>query len=171
MKIFLLGMPGSGKTTLGRQLAQAMDLTFVDLDACIEQESGARVSVIFREQGEPAFRALEARILGQWCASEKSFVMATGGGTPCFADNIRIINQAGLSIFLDVPAREITARILKTDLATRPLFAGVHPENLKDNIEFMRSQRLSFYRMAKLTIEPGHTLDQVVGMIRLTSGN
>lgn len=166
MKVFLLGMPGSGKTTLGRQIAQAMALPFVDLDDCIEQEAGISVPKIFRERGEPAFRRLEAQQLAVWCSSEKDFVMATGGGAPCYGDNMQMITKAGVSVFLDVPAKEITSRILSTDLSTRPLFAGVHPENLKDNIEFMRSQRLPFYRMASLTITPGLTVTQVIGLIR-----
>jgi shikimate kinase len=79
---------------------------------------------------------------------------------------MQAINRAGVSIFLDVPAKEITTRILKTDLSARPLFAGVHPENLKDNIEFMRSQRLSFYRQAQLTVGPGHSAGEVEKLIR-----
>jgi shikimate kinase len=166
MKVFLLGMPGSGKTTLGRQLAQAMGLSFVDLDQSIEQEEGSSVPKIFRDQGEPAFRRLEARLLAAWCAAEKEFVMATGGGAPCYADNLKVINRTGISVFLDVPAKEIAARILKTDLSARPLFAGVHPENLKDKIEFMRSQRLPFYRQARLTVGPEQSVAEVEKLIR-----
>jgi shikimate kinase len=166
MKIFLLGMPGSGKTTLGRQLAQSMGLPFVDLDESIEQEAGASVPKIFREQGEPAFRRLEARLLGAWCTADKEFVMATGGGAPCYADNMETMNKAGITVFLDVPAKEITARILKTDLSARPLFAGVHPENLKDNIEFMRSQRVPFYRQARLTVGPSQSVAELEKLIR-----
>jgi shikimate kinase len=169
MKIFILGMPGAGKTTLGRSVASAMQLPFVDLDGCIEEESGQSVQVIFRERGEPFFRKLEARLLREWCATEKDFVMATGGGTPCYTDNIQVINRAGISLFLDVTSKLITERILKTDLASRPLFAGVRPENLKDNIEFMRSQRISFYHQAHIRVSPEMSVDDVVTVIRMAN--
>jgi shikimate kinase len=161
MKVFLLGLPGSGKSTMGRRLAAGLALPFVDLDEEIEQETGQRVQQIFKEFGESHFRKEEARVLREWCASATDFVMATGGGTPCFHENLTIINQAGSSVFLDVPARIIVERILKTDLSSRPLFAGVHPENLKESIEFMRSQRMPFYRQAHLVVDHQVTSDEI----------
>jgi shikimate kinase len=108
-------------------------------------------------------------LLREWCATEKDFVMATGGGTPCYTDNIQVINRAGISLFLDVTSKLITERILKTDLASRPLFAGVRPENLKDNIEFMRSQRISFYHQAHIRVSPEMSVDDVVTVIRMAN--
>ncbi len=161
MKVFLLGLPGSGKSTMGRQLAAGLSLPFVDLDEEIERETGRSVQLIFKESGESFFREEEARVLREWCASATDFVMATGGGTPCFHDNLATINQVGASVFLDVPARIIVERILKTDLSSRPLFAGVRPENLKEAIEFMRTQRMPFYRQAQLTVDHQATPDEI----------
>lgn len=168
MKVFLLGMPGSGKTTLGRQLATALQVAFVDLDASIEEEAGKSVQAIFREQGEPSFRKLEAATLQRWCTRKDEFVMATGGGAPCFENNLQVINRSGLSLFLDIPPAVIAERILKTDLVSRPLFANVRPENLKDNIEFLRSQRISFYNQAHVRIESETSVEEIVAMIKQT---
>ena len=151
MKIFLLGLSGSGKTTLGKELAASLGLRFVDLDGEIEKAEGMPIEVIFKTKKEDHFRKVESRQLRQWCLTETDFVMATGGGTPCFFDNMDLINQSGTSLFLDIPPTEIVQRILKTDLSHRPLFANLRPENVKDQIEFMRSQRLSFYRQAHWT--------------------
>ena len=166
MKIFLLGLPGSGKTTLGKSLATSLGLTFIDLDEAIEKEEGKSIREIFRLHTEEHFRKLESLHLRILCLSEEDFVMATGGGTPCFSDNMALIRQTGTSVFLDVAPKIIAQRILKTDLRSRPLFADLHPENLKDAIEFMRSQRISFYRQAHLTIGPELSTDEVVTVIR-----
>jgi shikimate kinase len=111
MKIFLIGMPGSGKTTLGKRLAKEMLLPFVDLDKEIERREGKSVQQLFTENGEDYFRQVESKELIEWSASAKSFVMATGGGTPCFYEGIKVINQSGLSIFLDVPLTTLLSRL------------------------------------------------------------
>lgn len=152
MKIFLLGLPGSGKTTLGKTLAASLGLSFVDLDLEIEKSEGMLIPEIFQKKKEDYFRKAESAQLKQWSMSDKEFVMATGGGAPCFFDNMKIINAAGKSIFLDVPAKEIAARIMKQNLSERPLFARTHPESLKDHVEFMRSQRISYYRQAHFMV-------------------
>ena len=125
MKIFLLGLPGSGKTTLGKELSIALRLPFVDLDSEIERHEGKKIVEIFAENGEAYFRKLESIELKKGCTSTAEFVMATGGGTPCFFDNMKWINQAGKSIFLDVPAREIVRRMERTSLLERPLLGSL----------------------------------------------
>ncbi|MBY0434146.1 MAG: shikimate kinase [Cyclobacteriaceae bacterium] len=147
-KIFLIGLPGSGKTTLGKELAKALHIPFFDLDAEIERTQVMTIPEIFKQKGEDYFRQQESSVLKEFCSSTESFVLATGGGAPCFFDNMKSINQAGTSIFLDVPAKEITRRIKSQQLGKRPLFANTPREALKDQIEFMRSSRISFYRQA-----------------------
>lgn len=93
--------------------------------------------------------------------------MATGGGAPCFFDNMNAMNHAGKTIFLDVPATTIAERLQATDLMQRPLFARLSSEQLKDKIEFLRSQRLPFYKQAQLTfLQAEITADYIVSNIK-----
>lgn len=151
MRVFLIGLPGSGKTTVGKQLAASLKIPFVDLDQEIERREGRLIKQIFKEKNEDYFRILETNELASWCSSGKSFVMATGGGAPCFFKNMETINASGVSIFLDVPAAEIVRRILQTRVEERPLLAAGGTDGLKDNIETMRSNRLRYYKMAHHT--------------------
>jgi shikimate kinase len=152
MKIFIIGLPGSGKSTIGKSLALELGYPFVDLDLEIEKEEGRTIKKIFKEMKEGYFRQRESQALKKWCQSPDSFIMATGGGAPCFFDNMKQIKASGKSIFLDVPPREIAKRIMNSHMSERPLFATDNAESLKDRIEFMRSQRINFYNQADITI-------------------
>lgn len=120
--VFLLGYMASGKTTLGRALAKALDCRFIDLDEYIEQTCGKTVSQIFEDNGESHFRKLETEMLEQISrnANSDSLIVACGGGTPCFADNMRIMNSVGLTVWLDAPA-DVIIRRLVADRSARPL--------------------------------------------------
>jgi shikimate kinase len=165
-KIFLIGLPGSGKTTLAKQVAEQTGLTFFDLDKEIEKKSGEKVEEIFAEKGEPYFRELERRTLLQLCELPAGFVLATGGGAPCFSDNLQFMKKSGLVIFLDVPAKEISNRISRQSL-NRPLLKNETADSLKDRIEFLRSQRISFYRQAHHTL-PGERIQskEIIDLIQ-----
>jgi len=163
MKVFLLGLPGSGKTTLGKKLASALQLPFVDLDKEIERTEGKPISEIFSERKEDYFRKLESSELKKWCARPDDFVMATGGGAPCFFDNIEVINRSGKSIFLDVSASEIVKRMSRAGVEKRPLLAASGIDGLKDHIEFMRSNRISYYKQATFTFSgPAISIQEMV---------
>ncbi|MFM8739263.1 MAG: shikimate kinase, partial [Cytophagales bacterium] len=99
MKIFLIGLPGSGKTTLGKQLAERLNIRFVDLDTEIEKSEGESIALIFKRFGEDHFRKAESTQLQKWANLNEDFVMATGGGAPCFFDNMEVMNQSGTTIF------------------------------------------------------------------------
>jgi shikimate kinase len=149
MKIFLIGLPGSGKTTIAKQLADKIPLPYMDLDQEIEKAERKTISQIFKDKKEDYFRKVESQLLKAWCASDFSFVMATGGGAPCFFDNIKAMNESGITIFLDVATMEITKRIISSKGEERPLLKSNGIDGLKDQIEFLRSQRISFYKQAQ----------------------
>jgi shikimate kinase len=150
MKIFLIGMPGSGKSTLGRPLAQAMNIPFVDLDKEVEKQEQCAIPEIFEQRGEAYFRSAESQILKQWATSNKDFVLATGGGAPCFHQGIEIINQNGLSIFLDVSVEELLRRIgLQTG---RPLLGAEDLRLRKEKLTSLYEGRRECYLQAKITL-------------------
>lgn len=155
VKLYLIGLPGSGKSTLGKRLAKHFNLAFIDLDLVIEQHEGKPIKDIFKEKGEDYFRQAESATLKKISINFPSFVMATGGGTPCFHDNMTVMNQSGKTIYLDVPAAEIARRILSSSSQERPLLAGLGKDALKDKIEFLRTHRAAFYKMASTIISKG----------------
>lgn len=151
MKVFLIGMPGSGKSTLGSQLAEHLHVDFVDLDREIEKAEGKSISDIFAQQGEDAFRIQESRLLRQWASSPISFVMATGGGAPCFHKGMEIINEFGLSVFLDCTLSELMARVKKNQ--ERPLLLTSDENELRTKLELMLQNRILCYRQAKIVLK------------------
>jgi shikimate kinase len=92
-KIFLLGFMGSGKSTLGKKLANKLNVPFFDLDKIIEEQIGISIAEIFKTKGEEYFRTLETQVLKQLIYKQAKFVIATGGGAPCFNNNIELINK------------------------------------------------------------------------------
>ena len=153
MKIFLIGLPGCGKSTLGKQLSRKLNIPFIDLDVEIERSMDLPIKDIFKKFGEPSFRKTETAMLKNISVQREEFVMATGGGAPIFFDNMIFMNNQGRTIFIDVPAREIADRISRSNLEERPLLARLAPDELKDQIEFLRSQRINFYNQASLRVE------------------
>jgi shikimate kinase len=107
--IFLIGMMGCGKSTLGSLLAKHNDLPFWDIDSAIELKEGCSISQIFAEKGELHFRRLEQQMLDELPGEQQ--IIACGGGLPCFEDNLLRIKQKGLVVYLEVPPRVLFARI------------------------------------------------------------
>lgn len=151
MKIFLIGMPGSGKTTLGKEVAKRLDIAFVDLDSEIEKAEQRSISEIFSQKGEDYFRLLESRLLREWAASAVSFVMATGGGAPCFHKGIELINEYGVSVFLDCPVQELVERVRRN--RERPLLLTSDEEELKGRLERMLATRRDCYNKASIILQ------------------
>lgn len=144
-------MPGSGKSTLGRPVAEILDLPFVDLDTQIEEREGKSIKDIFSTQGEDYFRQTESQLLREWAGSNQSFVMATGGGAPCFYGGIDVINETGISIFLDVPVEELIKRVSKNQ--DRPLLTAKDVDEQETRIRALFEKRIATYKQAKIILK------------------
>jgi shikimate kinase len=153
MKLYLIGLLGSGKSVLGKELSKLLKLPFIDLDDVLEAQEKRKVSQIFSEKGEAHFRVMEAEALRKQ-SNKKEFVMATGGGTPCFHDNISFINQTGTSVFLNTPVSEIVKRLKGEQRKARPLLASVSDDQLQPTLDTMLQNRLRFYEQAHFIVNP-----------------
>ncbi len=151
MKIFLIGYMASGKSTIGRKLSQELGVPFIDLDKYIEEKYFKTIPQIFEQEGEDAFRKKEHTSLKE-VAEFESAVIATGGGAPCFFDNIDVMNQSGFCVFLDVDAEELASRLMQSK-TERPLIKGKSPDELVDFIESMMAKRRPFYEKAKCVLK------------------
>lgn len=148
MKYFIVGYMASGKSTFGKELAKDKGLPFLDLDECVESREGRSISEIFAKEGEEYFRKREREILHEICNEADEFVLATGGGTPCFFDNMDYMNQAGTTVFLNTSPLVIVDR-LKRQHADRPLLAMYSDDELEFFVREHLESRLSFYLKAK----------------------
>lgn len=143
-------MPSSGKSTLGKRLARALHYRFVDTDRVIVQQEGKPINAIFAEQGEAHFRMLEKQVLHS-IKPGSSLVISTGGGLPCFHDNMAYILATGVSVFLDVPVQTLYRRMVMHATADRPLYDHTDP-TLLANLQQRYALRLPAYQQANITI-------------------
>lgn len=165
MKIFLVGLPGTGKTFWGKQLAQKLQLPFFDLDALIEKNEEQSITEIFTTKGEAYFRTLETNTLKQLLAEEK-FVLATGGGTPCFNNNITIMLQQGIVIYINDELKNISARIM-AEQGKRPLLNNLQQADLIEHLQQLKQQRDVYYHQAQLIFAPNKELiEQLIFQIK-----
>lgn len=145
--IYLIGFMGSGKTTLGRALAAATGLRFIDLDEYIEEKSGASVSEIFATRGEAAFRELERLTLLEVSRMD-DVIVACGGGTPCFGSNMELMNSTGLTVLLEASFPRLLERLTEGS-AKRPLIAAMGSHELEEYIRRTVEARMPFYSKAR----------------------
>ena len=158
--IYLVGYMGSGKSSVGRKLASELNWNFVDLDEYIEDRCGHSISKLFSHFGETIFRQLEASNVYA-SALWKNTVVATGGGAPCFFENMDVMNDAGLTIYLDVPVQQIINRIQK-DHIERPLVSGKSNEEMHQFVNEHLASRIAHYQQAQLRINAEGSIEEVV---------
>ena len=145
--IFLLGYMGCGKSTLGRALQRATDREFIDLDHYIEGRFHATISQIFAQRGEEGFRKVEQAML-QEVAQMQDVIVACGGGTPCFFDNMELMNRSGLTVWLTTPLERLLERLTR-NRAKRPILANKTDAELRDFVVGALEARRPFYSQAQ----------------------
>lgn len=135
-------------------MAESLGVRFIDLDGYIERREMRTISQIFAVDGENVFRKLEQRYLHEVCELYGDFVMATGGGTPCFFDNMKYMNGQGKTIFLNTDIDIIVSRLLKAKFR-RPLISKLNGNDVYKYVEKHLQERMPFYMQAQ-TIENSH---------------
>ncbi|MDR0987842.1 MAG: shikimate kinase [Prevotellaceae bacterium] len=153
IRIFLVGYMGAGKTTLGKALAHALGISFVDLDWYIEERFHQTISELFHIRGEAAFRQTEREMLHE-AAEFENVIISTGGGTPCFFDNMEFMNRQGQTLFLNV-APEVLFRRLRIAKQQRPILQGKSDEELRTFIDEALAARIDTYRQAHYQFDAG----------------
>jgi shikimate kinase len=154
--IFLVGFMGSGKSTLGKKLATHFNAAFIDLDTEIEKQAGKSITSIFEMDGEAFFREKEKDTLRNLPDKEILFV-ATGGGTPCFHENMEWMKSNGVVIYLNLPTSILIGR-LKENKAHRPLIKNLNGTELSEYVSQKLEERNPFYEKADILVNHNKSL-------------
>lgn len=160
MVLFLVGFMGSGKSSVGRRLAAALGYNFVDTDRAIEEDTGVTVSEIFAYEGEAGFRHRESELL-RLLPSEGDVVVATGGGMPCYEDNLALMRERGKVIYFKLSPDRLLAR-LGRGRARRPKIAGMNDEELLEYITTTLPAREAWYSQADMVIDCNGATDEYI---------
>lgn len=161
-RIYLIGYMGAGKTTLGAPLAKALGMSFIDLDIYIENRYHKSINELFSQLGEQEFRIIEHKMLEEVSIIE-NVVIATGGGTPCHFDNLAIMRNSGLTIYLEVSIEKLHKRLI-VGKWKRPKLKNKSNDELLDFITNGLSERLSYYEQAEI-IHSGDKLETSSGIL------
>ena len=151
MRIFLVGYMGSGKSTLGSALADALGISWIDLDDEFESRYKIMITDFFAKYGEATFRDLEHKLLTE-ISHGTDIVVSTGGGAPCYFDNMKLMNQTGVTVYLSATPELLISRI-ENSARKRPIFQQMKGENFAENLIRHLKSREPFYSQATFTID------------------
>lgn len=167
MKVVLIGYMASGKSSIGRLLANDLDIGFIDLDEYIESEMQKSITTIFSEKGEIFFRKLEHEMLVKVLNENESVVLSTGGGTPCYGENMKaILDNSDHSIYLQLPVLTLANRI-SNEKDQRPLVKNIENKDLPEFVGKHLFERRQFYVQAKHALEcEGKTIEELVSELK-----
>ncbi len=145
--LYIVGFMACGKSSLGQRLSAALDVSLVDTDREVEKSLGMSVSDIFSRLGEDRFRVEESRVLRG--IEPQSGIVVTGGGLPCFHDNMTYMNRNGITLYMEVPAEVIATRLQNdAEKDGRPLLNGIEKKDVLPFVKKRLKERESFYRQA-----------------------
>ncbi len=166
LKIVLLGYMGSGKSTVGRIVANHLNIKFLDLDDYIEEGEAMSIASIFETKGEIYFRKKEIEYLNKIFSREDSFVLSLGGGTPCFGTNMTFVNEkTANSFYLNVGINELFDRLIK-EKSHRPMISHLQDEELTEFIGKHLFERSYFYNQAHQKVKSNNnTPTEIAEMI------
>lgn len=160
MRIFLIGMMGSGKTKIGQRLAKALSYKFIDVDAFIEEKKGKTIPLLFEEIGERKFRELEHQSILD-LQEYDDIVVSTGGGLPCFHNNMDLINKNGVSVYLQATPSFLKSRLIHNK-STRPLIANLPDEELENYLITLLELRKPYYEKANIQLSAMNLNEKIV---------
>ncbi|SEB47686.1 shikimate kinase [Tenacibaculum sp. MAR_2009_124] len=163
MKVILLGYMASGKSFIGKILAKNMQLPFIDLDNYIEEKENLTIPQIFNSKGEIYFRTIENKYLKELLTNSDDYVLSLGGGTPCYANNMEIIDKADntISFYLKASISTIVNR-LRDEKDKRPLVASLKNEDLLEFVAKHLFERNTFYSSASNTVHIDNKEGEVI---------
>ncbi|MBI5220156.1 MAG: shikimate kinase [Bacteroidia bacterium] len=164
MKIFLTGFMGCGKTSAGKILSKKINIPFIDLDQYIENTTNLSVSRIFLQQGESRFRETERSVLEKIISIENG-IIATGGGTPCYQNNMELMNTAGTTIYIKRSISFLLEKLAE-DNKNRPLLKGKTKPQILNYINEILPAREPYYLMSKIIIDTEESnAEKIAGLI------
>jgi len=165
MNIIIVGMPCSGKSTLGKILSKKIGYRLIDTDSVIENNENMIIEEIFKKKGEEYFRFKEKELVDEFINFNNTIIVC-GGGLPIYNNNMKKLNEIGITVFLDVKLNEIYRRAILLD--DRPLLNN----NLKETLENMYKRRIEIYRKAHIIIEGnGNAVDVILATLESSGYN
>jgi shikimate kinase len=168
-KVFLIGLMGSGKSYWSKKISKWIKSAGYDLDALIEMNEEKTIAEIFAEDGEESFRKTETKLL-KWFKEKKKYVLATGGGTPCFNENMQWMKKEGIVIWLDESLEVLVQRLIK-EKEHRPLIAKLNEQQLATFLEEQLTNRFSFYQQANYRVSADQITESELKKIILKHGS